>query len=104
MTILLKTQWLTARGSIVAVHGIAAAPDWTWITNNVHWLRDHDMLPAVIPNTRILQFGYESQWLNRRFVKHRLSLIARELLLRLEDQRQVGQSQKQNYLLSSLIY
>ncbi len=54
------------RGSIIAVHGLGANMDWTWVhrggIRNVQWLKDMDMLPAIIPNARILAYNYDSKW------------------------------------------
>ncbi|RYP53830.1 hypothetical protein DL768_001281 [Monosporascus sp. mg162] len=58
--------------SIVAIHGLSAESPRTWEawkidgdpkSGNVHWLKDADMLPKVIPNARIFTYdwnaGYE---------------------------------------------
>lgn len=66
--------------SIVAVHGIGAHPDKTWITNGVNWLQDEAMLPREIPNARILRFGYEILWYGDHAVKTRLQTVAKSLL------------------------
>ena len=59
---------LTA-SSIVAIHGIGAHPDDTWCKKldagcagerYVNWLSDLHLLPAVVPQTRIMRYGYES--------------------------------------------
>jgi hypothetical protein len=56
-------------GSIIAVHGLGADVDWSWTWKNeadpgshVKWLEDPHMLPAVVPNARILLFSYDSRW------------------------------------------
>ncbi|KAK3320455.1 hypothetical protein B0T19DRAFT_477722 [Cercophora scortea] len=51
---------------IVAVQGLAASYDWTWIKkmedgSRVMWLRD--LLPRDIPGARVLTFEYDSKWL-----------------------------------------
>lgn len=38
------------------------------------------MLPKAIPNTRTLQFGYESQWFGHEAIQQRLPLVADQLL------------------------
>lgn len=55
--------------SIVAVHGLGANVDWSWTWKHsaseqppVHWLKDHHMLPRVLPRARILVYSYESKW------------------------------------------
>ena len=55
----------------MAVHGLGANPDWAWIRKvrvedeevHVNWLADKKMLPAKLPNSRIMTFNYESKWL-----------------------------------------
>lgn len=29
----------------------------------VNWLQKEDMLPAIVPNARIMRFGYKSKWM-----------------------------------------
>jgi hypothetical protein len=53
---------------IVAVHGLGAHPDDTWSKKRgeggearwVNWLQEEKMLPAVVPNARIMRYGYKS--------------------------------------------
>ncbi|KAK5240615.1 hypothetical protein LTS06_012395, partial [Exophiala xenobiotica] len=48
---------------IVAVHGLGAHPDDTWSKKRgeggearwVNWLQEEEMLPAVVPNARIMR-------------------------------------------------
>ncbi|KAI1181506.1 P-loop containing nucleoside triphosphate hydrolase protein [Nemania serpens] len=54
---------------IVAVHGLGSNVDWSWTWQDkegsrqpVHWLRDTDMLPRVVPHARIIAYNYESRW------------------------------------------
>ncbi|MCJ1472419.1 hypothetical protein MMC13_001067 [Lambiella insularis] len=65
---------------VIAVHGIGAHPDHTWTIGDVNWLKDDRMLPQAIPNSRILRFGYESQWLGKEAIQQRLPLVADQLL------------------------
>lgn len=46
------------------------------------------MLPALTPEARILQFGYDSLWLGKEPVRARLPAIADTLLLALARERQ----------------
>ncbi|KAL8937621.1 MAG: hypothetical protein Q9216_004336 [Gyalolechia sp. 2 TL-2023] len=80
--------------SVVAVHGIGAHPDRTWISSHVNWLKDEHMLPAAIPNSRILRFGYESQWLGKDAIQQRLSSVAEQLLRGLMESRKALVSAK----------
>ncbi len=47
------------------------------------------MLPRAIPNSRVLRFGYESQWLGKDAIQQRLSLVADQLLRGLMESRKV---------------
>lgn len=83
-----------APNSIVAVHGIGADPKYAWVTGGVNWLEDRKMLPAAVPNARILQFGYDSRWWgwkeSKRPVRQRLENIAQSLLQDLAAERAVS--------------
>ena len=75
--------------SIVAIHGIGADADSTWVANDMNWLTDANMLPHAVPNARIMRFGYESQWLGKDAIKQRLPLVADQLLHCRMDARKV---------------
>lgn len=47
------------------------------------------MLPQVVPQARIMRFGYESQWLGREAIQQRLPLVADQLLRSLMGSRKV---------------
>ena len=66
--------------SVIAVHGIGAHPDRTWVSNKINWLHNEHMLPAAIPNSRIFAFGYASEWLGKEAINQRLPLVAEQLL------------------------
>lgn len=85
---------------MIAVHGIGADPDRTWTSGDVNWLRDENLLPRAIPNSRILRFGYESQWLGRDAIQQRLSLVADQLLRGLMESRKVPSDNLENLMLS----
>ena len=95
--------------SIVAVHGLGATPDWAWIRKvdkevHVNWLADENMLPAKLPDCRIMTFNYESKWLLEA-PKQRRSLCAIELLTALHNKREevtAPSSQKLNLIRLSI--
>ncbi|KAI6080516.1 hypothetical protein F4821DRAFT_55383 [Hypoxylon rubiginosum] len=71
---------------IVAVHGLGSNVDWSWTWQDksgrrppVHWLKDLDMLPAVVPNTRVTVYSYESRW-HANAPKTRLELCGEALV------------------------
>ncbi|KAI1453137.1 hypothetical protein F4805DRAFT_387349 [Annulohypoxylon moriforme] len=78
-----------AEVDIVAVHGIGAHPEKTWVSkeSNVNWLSHKTMLPDAIPNARIMAFGYASNWFGDGAVKLTLDGVARELLMALGSAR-----------------
>ncbi|KAH8645473.1 hypothetical protein BX600DRAFT_519485 [Xylariales sp. PMI_506] len=75
---------------IVAVHGLGANVDWSWVykdgAKHVHWLKDPDMLPAVVPNARIMVYNYASRW-DTNAPKIRLSICGEELMSSLQNFR-----------------
>jgi tetratricopeptide (TPR) repeat protein len=87
------------KSSIIAVHGLGANPDTTWLsdevkdggktTRRVHWLKDQDMLPSLIPNARIWAFCYNSNWLGEAPVQ-RIESIAEHLLALIHQNRPEG--------------
>lgn len=47
--------------SIVAIHGLNGHREKTWTAaNQVNWLRDANMLPSIVPNARIMSWGYDA--------------------------------------------
>ncbi|KAL8816780.1 MAG: hypothetical protein Q9191_008267, partial [Dirinaria sp. TL-2023a] len=84
--------------SIVAIHGIGAHPDDTWCKRidtggssekYVNWLKDRDMLPAIVPDARIMRYGYQSQWFGDEAISQKTSTVAQRLLLSLRRARKV---------------
>ncbi|KAI9856990.1 MAG: hypothetical protein M1824_005022 [Vezdaea acicularis] len=81
---------LAAIVDIIAIHGIGAHPDDTWCKkvgdgvdqHYVNWLQD--MLPAAVSNTRILRYGYESQWFGDNAISTKVPIIAKRLLEQLK--------------------
>jgi len=86
-----------SRPSIVAIHGIGAHPDDTWCKNvgaaersqQINWLDNENMLPAVAPNLRIMRYGYQSQWFGKEAIRQNTSTVAQRLLLALRRDRKV---------------
>lgn len=88
--------------SIVAIHGIGAAPDHTWCRHVgtskeqgtegtfVNWLQDDTMLPSVVPNACIMRYGYESNWFGEGALHTKVMDVARRLLGNLRRHRKVG--------------
>ncbi|KAI0383586.1 hypothetical protein F5Y04DRAFT_278767 [Hypomontagnella monticulosa] len=74
---------------IVAVHGIGVHPEETWVFkgNDVNWLKHETMLPAAVPKSRIMAFGYASYWFGDDAVKQSLDSVAKKLLVALKRQR-----------------
>ncbi|KAF2964765.1 hypothetical protein GQX73_g8791 [Xylaria multiplex] len=79
--------------SIVAVHGLGSNVDWSWTWQDkkghrppVHWLKDPNMLPNVMPHARIIAYNYESRW-HADAPKTRLELCGEELVKSLHSFR-----------------
>ncbi|KAF2732598.1 hypothetical protein EJ04DRAFT_306080 [Polyplosphaeria fusca] len=69
---------------IVAIPGLGANPEWTWVKEKVHWLRDSNMLARKVQNPRISVFQYQSQWFGKGSVDQKLENVADQLLYQLE--------------------
>ncbi len=84
--------------SVVAINGLGAHSEDTWckkVTTDgdcryVNWLEAPEMLQAVIPNTRIMRYGYQSIWYGTEAIKQRASTVALRLLSTLDDHRTVS--------------
>ena len=73
---------------IVAVPGLGANPEYTWITQKVDWIRDGNMLQRTVENSRIMVFEYESQWFGNGSIDQSLPTVATQLLQSLKHVRQ----------------
>lgn len=88
---------ILSRRSIVAIHGIGAHPDDTWCKNVgtkenpqwFNWLEEERMLPKVVPNARIMRYGYESKWFGDGAMRQKASTVAQRLLIALKRVRKV---------------
>lgn len=71
--------------SIIAVHGLGSNVDWSWTWKGskpgtcVNWLKDLDMLPKIIPKSRIMVYNYDSKW-HLHASKTRLQLCGEHLV------------------------
>ncbi|EXU98174.1 ankyrin repeat protein [Metarhizium robertsii] len=76
--------------SIIAMHGLDAKSPDTWIawkedgnpaSGDVHWLRDDDMLPRSMPNSRILTYDWNANYAadasSDKFLGHADALLDR---------------------------
>ncbi|KAI0854475.1 hypothetical protein F4860DRAFT_499369 [Xylaria cubensis] len=102
----LKTLYTPPRGApieydIVAIHGIGAHPDDTWCKTidrrgervHLNWLLDKEMLPAALPNARIMRFGAKTQWFGELLIKQTVSSVAELLLIALTRDRKENDCQ-----------
>ncbi|KAM0324065.1 hypothetical protein ACHAQA_008254 [Verticillium albo-atrum] len=102
---------------IIAVHGLGADIDWSWTwkdpetpDRHVKWLQDINMLPAVVPRSRILLFNYDSRW----HTGLRLSFYGKELVHSIRNYREgttaarpivfIGHSLGGNIVQQALLY
>lgn len=75
--------------SVICVHGLGADPDWSWRdkSSGVSWIKHPEMLPAAIPNARILRYGYDAKWWGQdSAIKSRVPDLAVELLHDLKEE------------------
>ncbi|KAH6678000.1 hypothetical protein B0J14DRAFT_635182 [Halenospora varia] len=74
---------------IIAVHGLGAHPNHAWVdkttTPEVNWIKDDNMLPSIVPNSRIIGYGYDSKWFGERAVKSGIQEMAKNLLFALKS-------------------
>lgn len=52
----------------------------------MYWLEDSTMLPAAIPNSRIMRYGYTSGWFGAGAIKTKAPVISRQLLPELAEE------------------
>ncbi|KAL9138621.1 MAG: hypothetical protein Q9175_000130 [Cornicularia normoerica] len=88
LAVLYEPEDYEAAVDVIAIHGIGANADYTWITKGVNWLQHPDMLPNATPQARIMRFAYESQWLGKNNIDQHLSTIADQLLDSIRTLRQ----------------
>ena len=81
--------------SLVAIHGLDTASPRTWVAYQtegdsssrlVHWLKDDDMLPAMIPEARIFTYDWNANTVNDAAVEDLLG-HGKTLLDKLEQKR-----------------
>ncbi|KAF4635759.1 hypothetical protein G7Y89_g2352 [Cudoniella acicularis] len=73
---------------VVAIHGIGVEPGRAWSTKTgFNWLKEESMLPSLIPNARIMAFGYNSIWFGEDAVQLPLASAADNLLSALRSKR-----------------
>lgn len=76
--------------SIIAVPGLGSNVDWSWTWRDegrhVNWLSDTNMLPAVVPKSRIVVYNYDSKW-HSKAPKTRLQLCGEDLIRNLHNFR-----------------
>jgi len=75
---------LLTLSSIVAVHGLGGDKYNTWEADGKVWLKE--FLPAKVPNTRIMTYGYDSVVAFSSSVA-KIEDFATDLLSRLNDER-----------------
>ncbi|RMJ03475.1 hypothetical protein CDV36_014999 [Fusarium kuroshium] len=75
---------------VVAIHGIGALPSNTWThpKTKVNWLEEKSMLPAALPRSRIMAFGYDSLWYGDTGTKKSIEGVARKMLNSLKQARE----------------
>ncbi|KAI1429343.1 hypothetical protein F5Y12DRAFT_482024 [Xylaria sp. FL1777] len=93
---------------IVAVHGLGSNVDWSWVWQDkkghrppVHWLKDLNMLPRVVPHARIIVYNYESRW-HANAPTTRLELCGEELVKSLHNFRTDAQERPIVFIAHSL--
>ncbi|KAK2589758.1 hypothetical protein QQS21_012564 [Conoideocrella luteorostrata] len=101
---------------IIAVPGLGSNADWSWTwrdeARQINWLKDTDMLPAVVPKSRIMAYHYDSKW-HSQAPKTRLQLCGEDLIRNLHSFRNaprdrpiifVGHSLGGNVIQHALLY
>ncbi|RSL38063.1 hypothetical protein CEP53_015212 [Fusarium sp. AF-6] len=75
---------------VVAIHGIGALPSNTWThpKTKVNWFEEKSMLPAVLPRSRIMAFGYDSLWYGDTGTKKSIEGVAKKMLNGLKQARE----------------
>lgn len=71
---------------MIAIHGLAGDPFTTWTHVKGQPMLLRDLLPLVIPNVRVMTYGYNASFLNYT-AKQDFRSIAARLLTELTDLR-----------------
>jgi hypothetical protein len=91
--------------SIVAIHGLNGHREKTWTAKNgVNWLRDANMLPAYIPNARIMSWGYNANTHSTKELSSAMYLYnhAQNLVSDLSRHRRLDNVRKSFIIIDSL--
>ncbi|KAI1092559.1 hypothetical protein F5B19DRAFT_194592 [Rostrohypoxylon terebratum] len=94
---------------IVFIHGIGAHPDDTWCKKIhsgetprfVNWLSDPEMLPAALPNVRIMRYGYKSDWFGDNLIQQNVTRVKQRFLMSLKRYRKEPACQKRPLLIGA---
>jgi hypothetical protein len=79
--------------SLVFIHGLDGHPFETWTDSQNHVFWPRDLMPSVLPGTRVLTYGYNEDTRGNRLTSN-LRDSARSLMHRLMAIRQQGPSTK----------
>ncbi|GKT50172.1 vegetative incompatibility protein HET-E-1 [Colletotrichum spaethianum] len=110
---------VTLSPCIIAVHGLGANVDWSWTwkdpkdpSRHVKWLQDTNMLPSVVPESRVALYNYDSRW-HADAPRTRLQLCGEDLIRSIRNFREgiadrpvvfVGHSLGGNVIQHGLLY
>ncbi|KAI0881544.1 uncharacterized protein GGS22DRAFT_192178 [Annulohypoxylon maeteangense] len=94
---------------IVFIHGIGAHPDDTWGKRTgsaeepvfINWLSHPDMLPAAVPNARIMRYGYKSNWYGANAIQQNVLRVGDRFLRSLSRKREDSSCKKRPLLIGA---